>query len=244
VRISIWQQFSSNHSGGFDLVAQFKTPEEAQKAFATVKGFIQKIADYYAAHEDELEKQRPKHGLLYITPVEEELARQYNLTDWELSVDWAPFEADPDPEMAKGLKVFQNLVFLYPVIETWLNAKPFDELFEQLGGKVALGSGVEGDEEFKFRPVVNMTCIALDEQTAAEIVQKLNYLNRYEDWIWPQIRVPDYYEPIDGLITYSGSTIACQDMQTDALFMEYLKAYLEGHGCTAFEFSISNKSLD
>lgn len=45
MKLSLWQQFSSNHSAGFSLIGQFKTAEEATQAVAVIRGILEKIAD-------------------------------------------------------------------------------------------------------------------------------------------------------------------------------------------------------
>ena len=44
MKISIWQQFSSNHSANFELVGQFPTVEEAEKAYAILLDILTVIA--------------------------------------------------------------------------------------------------------------------------------------------------------------------------------------------------------
>src|SRR5258708_705483 len=140
MQLSLWQQLSSNHSAGFDLVGQFKTAEDAQKAYDVVWSFILKIAAYYHEHPGLFEGNSIIEGL---TPVEEELAKQYDLENWEYSVDWAdaaydkPLIVDGQPmNMYSGLRLYENLLFLNDFTDTWLYAQPFDELFVKLGAKI------------------------------------------------------------------------------------------------------------
>src|SRR5258706_3866109 len=94
MRVSLWQQFSSNHSAGFSLVAEFKSIEEAEKAHSAILAIISAIAKYYEEHWEELDKALRKEGMVAPTPIERDLARQYNLLSWDYSVDWASTEAD------------------------------------------------------------------------------------------------------------------------------------------------------
>jgi hypothetical protein len=43
VRISIWQQFASNHSGGFKIVGVFLTPQEAAQALDRLRTMLETI---------------------------------------------------------------------------------------------------------------------------------------------------------------------------------------------------------
>jgi hypothetical protein len=234
MRVSIWQQFSSNHSGGFSLIGEFKTIEEAENAVAIMKSMISMIAKWYKDHFEELDKQLRKFSILPLTPVEEELAKQYGLTQWEYSVDWAETEAN-EALINQGLYHYRNLVFLSDPIETWCDAQPFDELLEKLGARIEVHSATAQDD---IVPVVYMTCYAPNETTAAEIVRQLSSSKTF-------ITVPNV-RSYPGEISHVDSKIECQELEIwhqphISEFLDELVPYLEAQECKNFEFSISHR---
>jgi hypothetical protein len=53
MRVSIWQQFSSNHSGHFWVVGTFKTVEDAQKAYDELRAMLTEIDRWHREHQGE-----------------------------------------------------------------------------------------------------------------------------------------------------------------------------------------------
>lgn len=84
MKLSIWQQWSSNHSAMITIVGEFKSTEAAQKASEELKGIITTISTWNQAHHDEL---RTTYGGLKPTPIEDQLAAQFDI-EWEESIDW------------------------------------------------------------------------------------------------------------------------------------------------------------
>lgn len=253
MRISIWQQFSSNHSGGFNLIAEFKSLEDLEKARTVTNHFIETIAEWYKQHP-ELDEELREHGLLPLTPAEEKLAEQYKLNNWEFSVDWAPVEANTQVAN-RGFYIFRNLLFLTSPIETWVDTQPFNELLERQGAHIIWQFYGDSDDN-NAAPVVNLVCTAPDEMTAARIVQSLHATETYKSGDTdPRIRISDSHTPYNGHISHQGARIECREIETHSFggkeynwksmhiseFLRDLTAYLETQGCTNFELSISEK---
>lgn len=84
MRISIWQQWASNHSSSYSIVGCFESPEHARKAAVTVDGVVKDFIEWY---------ERPENADLDMLPwdapptaVEAELIRKYGLkTDRRLT---------------------------------------------------------------------------------------------------------------------------------------------------------------
>lgn len=49
MRISIWQQFSSNHSSGFTVVGEFATRSEAENAANKIREILYRLKDWHTA---------------------------------------------------------------------------------------------------------------------------------------------------------------------------------------------------
>jgi hypothetical protein len=251
MKLSLWQQFSSNHSASFSLVGHFKTAQEAENAATVIRGILEKIADWYKTHP-EVEEEVRKGDLVNPTPMEAELAKQYGLEKaWEFTVDWV------NPKHPnQGLQIFDKLVFLHNATETWVGAQPFDELLKKLGATIE--TSVEGITETE--PVINLTCLAPDEQKAAEIVGKLHstraHVTSDGEYTERLIKLPGKHPPYNGLIQNDGARIECTEIATSTLnfkpvklvhaaeFLPALVAYLESQGCKDFDFSISSRELE
>ena len=243
MRVSIWQQFSSNHSAGFSLVAQFKTVEETEKAAAIVRHFINTVAKWYQEHP-ELDDELIEEGILPLTPPEEQLAEQYDLQDWEWSLDWAPVEAD-ETVSNQGFYIYENLIFLSDPIETWCVAQPFNDLLTKLGGIVKF-------HEFEDQKlaVLDISCNAPDDKSAAEIAHILSLsIDRGNGKSESAIQVPNLRLQQRGKVSYSESRIEFKKLPTIwghrvTDFLPHLISYLESQGCKNFEFSISEIEIE
>ena len=60
MRISIWQQFSSNHSSSFTIIGTFENSEAAQRAAIEFRAILEKIVGWYQepSHEAVLSQLR------------------------------------------------------------------------------------------------------------------------------------------------------------------------------------------
>lgn len=248
MRVSLWQQFSSNHSAAFSIVAQFKTNQEAEDAASVIRGILEKIADWYKTHP-QIEEAVRKGDLVNSTPVEAELAKQYGLEKaWEFTVDWV------NPKHPnQGLQIFDKLIFMHNATETWVGPQPFDELLQKLGATIE--TSVEGITDTE--PVINLTCVAPDEMNAAEIVGKLRSSYTYSSgYSEPRLQLPGKHLPYQGMIQNTGARIECMQIATSTLnfkpvklihaaeFLPELVGYLESQGCTDVSLSISSKPME
>ena len=86
MRISIWQQWASNHSTDFVLVGTFSTHEAAVKAADELHSVLQQIQDYWVQIRSDDPDARFE-GIL--TPPEKAIRCHYEI-DW-IPVDWFKF---------------------------------------------------------------------------------------------------------------------------------------------------------
>jgi hypothetical protein len=84
MHISLWQQFTSNHSAAFDLIGTFKTAEDAEQAAVEVRTILRRVREWYGKQydEDERVELREAEDLLPLTPEEEAIRKQYDLKKW------------------------------------------------------------------------------------------------------------------------------------------------------------------
>ncbi len=239
MRISIWQQFSSNHSGGFNLIGQFETIEEAEKAYLIIQDMLKTVSDYYAEHP-ELEEDYQDYR--WLTPPEEELAKKHSLSNWERSLDWAAGSGGK-------LSHYRNLIFLSDYGETWLDAEPFDELLPKFGAIVKIWNNGIDDT----KPTVSIRCAAPSEKEAVELVKQLYSSVAYTSEPSLAIRLPDYELVHKGVSKVIGQKVEFRDLPMETYnpeaktknefsrieeFLPRLISYLESKGCSNFEFSL------
>jgi hypothetical protein len=203
MRITIWQQYSSNHSSSFTAVGVFKTAEDAQRAGESLRRTVDDIAAWYAQHQD------VSHAVLdgRSAPTEAEaiIHARYNV-DPLRAIDW----------LANGcarqdtVQVSDNLLFMKNGCETWLGATPFDAVLSALGGETFVD--VEAAESI----LVNIVCTAVDEVQAKDIEAQLSaYLLRPSPTFPPRSTLLRDLEPFSPWIAYSpyGSATTMQRLR-------------------------------
>lgn len=166
MRVSVWQQWASNHSTRFTVVGTFASAAEATKAANELKRLVTQIAEWLESNDyfngGEYWDKNPDAPL---SPPEIALSEIYD-------VEWSPHSMDwfPGDETATDVIVtYDNMLFIYNVSDTWLGSKPIDTIAEKLGGEVVvhgdrLPAG-EGDSDV----YVSILCSAPDEEVAEGI---------------------------------------------------------------------------
>ena len=166
MKISIWRQFSSNHSGHFDVLGVFTDRESAQKAVDEINAIIQQIRDWHKNNPDKSDAlweiwargDFPKQT----SEIEEQLAKKYHVR-WFMGIEW--FDDIK-------IEIIQNhIVHLTTQHQMDDGAQPFVQIMERLGGYgLITGSDVAGEP---FGNIwVSLSCEAPDLDTAQEIEQK------------------------------------------------------------------------
>lgn len=157
MKLSVWQQFSSNHSSRFEMVGVFRTAEDAAKAGQTLLDMLREINDWYVANVSgraDID--------LHPSPVERALAERFGIkwNDYTLG-EWLGF----DPEGRGPVQIVNNLV----IVDGWesdTGAKPLDDIVRRLGGNafvdgtlehIDLAPGAEFPILLEIRPEVSFT---------------------------------------------------------------------------------------
>ena len=177
MRISIWQQFSSNHSASFTIVGTFKSAEDAERTASFLRGIVQQISTYWRQlPPDEREalwkrmynyREQP----LESTPIEQALSRELNV-EWSKNIEGQPRAIDwipTDAELADGaVKVMDNHVFIKNIGRTWVGSEPFETLLRREAISVVGNYEVpkSGAEFFGVR----IRCHAPDDRTATRLM--------------------------------------------------------------------------
>lgn len=131
MKLSIWHQFSSNHSSRFTVIGIFKTPEDAAIAVETIEAMTKAAVDWMQKPENTALQERAADGrLIPATPPEREFAEQMGV-EWKLSRYGDMFEAG----WSRPMVIFDNLLFIDGT-ESNFGAYPYDDIVARLGGEV------------------------------------------------------------------------------------------------------------
>ncbi len=134
MQISIWQQFSSNHSADFVTVGKFNSPEAAVEAANEVRQLLRRIQTWWQQlPPEELEAWKYKTETSELTPPELEIAADYEIA-WPYSLNWFHLEW----QLEEPVTVYDRCAFVTaPHAYIWVGPQPFDELLARLGAEVA-----------------------------------------------------------------------------------------------------------
>jgi hypothetical protein len=171
VRISIWQQFSSNHSAAYTVVGTFETEENARAAATMIEVALQKIDKWWETLSlEERTLWGGKAETPHLTPPEIELKNQYKV-DWPFSIHW---ERDK-----RFINVFRNFLVIgspHPFI--WYGPQPFNGLITRLGGTPSIMAS-ESRNYPDTLLFADLTCAAPNENVAQMIASSVK--NYYSD---------------------------------------------------------------
>lgn len=130
MRLTIWQQFSSNHSSRFTIVGKFPSEQEAKRAYAFWLDFIVKVQEYYRT---QLDPNRYLDEPAPLSPIEEEFIAKYGLKEWyEQPIDWLGTEFHEIPHV---LRRMGEHLFLSVEFETHQRAYPAHALMKAIGAR-------------------------------------------------------------------------------------------------------------
>lgn len=137
MRISIWQQFSSNHSSSFTVVGKFGSTEKTIGAEIIFKQLLKRIREYreYDARIDGNEDAP--------TWPEVEIAEQYGFK-WDAGIDWVYEDADINEHVIR----FEDYVFVTTAItDTWQGPESLQNLMQKLTDAVHLKVHEHGEDK-------------------------------------------------------------------------------------------------
>ncbi len=161
MRISVWEQFSSNHSASFTVVGQFQDAEAAYNAADEIRQAAKSIADWYSAHEA-IQDAVIQGAQETPTDAELQVCQTYGIS-CERSLDWLANCGYSE----QIVRVYDNCVFvtnrIYVLCEGWSG----EALFDQLMAKLALRTFVE--ESNSFAALVTIACTAPEVAAAQSI---------------------------------------------------------------------------
>ncbi len=243
MKISIWRQFSSNHSASFQMVGTFDSVEKAMEAAEHIRHILREIATYWQNLPAEDREARWDRQPEEITPIEQALSQRYGV-EWSRNaysgephrIDWIP--ADPERTVQAVLQ-FEHCVFMENIGNTDVGTEPFETLLRKWGASIAAWREVEGT-------LISMTttCLAPDEDTAERLLGEVEVITSDDEFARQGVVIGH------ALMGYSNRSAIRREGRKliyplNALLLESINhfpmffAYLRENGCTEIEYQFS-----
>ncbi len=228
MKLTIWQQFASNHSGYFFVVGTFQTVEATYQAANTLQTFLQQIAAWYVQQDE------PQTWAAVPTPVEQAFSRQYKV-EWPMALDWLDTVNDMDDaqqRINRALTVCDRLIFVSNPDQTWMSIQPFEGLLRRLGATTAGFDYDCWEADAPYPPTwftLTLTCVAPD--TAAATGFRAAWVERHPENA-TAIHIADNRIQIVRMWLPLGSNF--RDLLHD----------LEQHGCTGIDYTLAHTMMD
>lgn len=173
MRVSIWQQFSSNHSGFFWVAGTFNTVEEARAGYDELRRILYEIDRWHREHKEE-SAASSRAGKYKASPPEAMFALEYNV-EWPHTIDWTGFaeyflednpvyaslgsvQARPQERIDDAVAIIGRVVTVNNPDQTWMTTQPFQDLLERFGAQT-VGYNLETifPEDFEIHSVARFT---------------------------------------------------------------------------------------
>jgi hypothetical protein len=232
MRISIWRQFGSNHSGGFTIVGTFPTRQEAEKAAADLQSMMQIIRDWHEKNPDWMEGKHPLW--LLPSPPEIEVAEKYKL-EWEMAIDFYD----------RTETRFLDHHLIVNVDDTWSGPNPIIQFINQSGGKTVYEAGVDGEVFANFH--VRLTCTAPDDESAQTLAQELTSLLKTAE---ASLNAPwnpkkEWRLQIDGTVSRDGRNLTLDSLHGLVFTgLPPLMDYLKSKGCENIHYAFVQEEIN
>jgi hypothetical protein len=213
MKLSVWQQFSSNHSAAFSIVAKF---ESAEKAKAVAAQVTEMLVETYRWKEHLLGR-----GDLSPVQIRQEFEQKVSFgTTWMLS----------EEHMRRALQVIGNVILVSdtPGYSNFDGSdRAFVKLLSKFGGEVVAAVEEAGDLYLNFSADAENEAVA---KKVLEQIQQYNYQgkNYYYHTLPPKL--DDAYEA--KLVRQEGKRLHFEDIYMWAHFFELSSwyAFAKAHG--------------
>jgi hypothetical protein len=178
MKISIWQQFSSNHSADFVIVGKFHTPETAEEAAQKLRGLLAEVTEWYRSNADAVEESAMDTGFIPLSEPEREFSTTYSADFGDKSLIYWGFLPIISWKQSEEVVRVGEHVLLSPHAEAAMDdPRPLKGLMAGLGSNdtyVQLDAG----DAYMWEIRVHLTCLPPDEETAQAIFDQVAaYLN-------------------------------------------------------------------
>lgn len=250
MRLSIWQQFSSNHSADFTVVGQFASEAAAERAMQEFRRMFNAILEWHSRPENQgwrSKHLKEYHDQPFLTPPEAVFAQKYDV-EWLQPIDWYG-DIDVIPEQIQRA---QNQVFVAVDFETWQQPDLIRTLMQKLGAV-----DVKNDRSETLFLSIHLTCKLPQDERKYEICEQLLiYLFmgkqrglrnwKYVPWKPELTGSEEYWKYIargklERRSEDGRNSILMLDLQFDRLGFGFppLLHWLEEKGCTEINYTVT-----
>lgn len=178
MKLSIWQQFSSNHSADFVVIGKFTTLQKAEE-----------VAEIFRRIFTEITEDRRKHiesGLETLTPREQEIKQQYQIqSEWNESLVWtynAEITIVDNHLLIENKLLSQNWTNSAYIVEEILQTYTPDTWVADTG------------DSFRDFITFDLYCVAPNERLAIQIYEKFSAHHQILVMDTPDREFIDYYK--------------------------------------------------
>lgn len=210
MKVTIWHQFSSNHSASYTIVGEFPTPERAQEVREIIADILLEIVLWHAEEDGQKSGRAP-------TEIERVIGQRYGF-DWQETVDWLYHEYRERKDPRKYVVCHGNYVIVgsndwY----TWQTGHQFKNLLQALGAEtkenIYMGHSPV-DNELTFENLdYQLTCVAPSEEVAETVSGIFDQISK--EWIHIDPKFPR------GLLLYHPQfDVITKGMQQDDFLRE------------------------
>jgi hypothetical protein len=181
MKLTLWQQFASNHSNSFTLVGVFPTPEDARLAADMLREFLSQYMAWVKAHPDAAEEYY-KSRYDELPELENEFYRQEGVSLRGGILEWI-YALNGYVVLNDALYAYGNLLLMDSHTEAAQGGKPFDDLIIRWSGTAFVQRETGADSLY-----YHLEIDAPDEAAALEIEQILRKNFRGSDELAPWVR--------------------------------------------------------
>ncbi len=162
MKLSIWQQFSSNHSADFIVIGKFTTFQKAEEVAEIFWRMFAEITDDRRQY-----KETPSISL---TPKEAEIKQKYNIqTEWLQGFQWTH---NVEITIVDNHLLLENKY----LSQSWTNsAYIFEEILQAYTPQTWVADTGDSDGEFI---TYDLSCIAPNENLANQIYKKFSAMHK------------------------------------------------------------------
>jgi hypothetical protein len=239
MKVTLWQQFSSNHSASFTVVGQFESPEKAEETAALIRDIVTRIGDYYHRRFPDAMDYFEWSDEVYIyalAPIEDSIRQKHKISRkaWSTPLDWT--------YLGVTIHTFRNLIFVSGGRDqSWGVHDPLNSLIKKADGKVF-------DTHTNKNGYLTITCQAKDLESAKNIVASIAQVEVGVHDTHDYVRIPEtefrfscklerkglrlHFKNIN-LYATDYADIAHVDTATQ---LGFLIPYLESQECSNFQY--------
>jgi hypothetical protein len=187
MKLCLWQQLSSNHSGFFWVVGTFDSITEAKSAYDALREMLLTIDRWHQEHPHESWDALQK-GQLEPLPPEQDFVTLYDVK-WPLTIDWTGWASYgyqhpslPENYASKtAARLIDEAVFtlgrtivIQNPDQTWMPKQPFDSILAKLGAQT-MGYDLDSlEEEIDYHPEPQVSFTAPNITVANQIKAALD----------------------------------------------------------------------